>query len=320
MKSIIVPVYNSEKTVRKVLDSLLKQTYNEDEVQIIVVDDGSTDQTVKYASEFNIEVVRQEHNGPAHARNLGAEKAKGDIILFTDADCVPQTNWLKAMLKPFEDEKVVGVMGKYITFQDNITARFAQAEFEERYNRYAKILNIDIIATYSAAFRREVFISERGFNESFPKADNEDVEFSYRLSLKGYQLRFSPNAIVAHHHPDKIWKYFRQKFNRATWRMVVYSYHPQKAVKDTYTPQSLKLQIILSMFFFLGVVISFFSFLGFYLSFGAIIIFILTSLTFVFNHIKSDRLLALAAPFYLFVRASAFNLGIFRAAFYLLKR
>ena len=114
--SVIIPAYNAEKTLKNCLDALLEQTLLPNE--IIVVDDGSTDSTPTIASTYSlVNLHSQKNQGPAHARNVGARKAKGKIILFLDSDCVPEENWLEEMIKPFQDEKVAGVQGAYKTHQ-----------------------------------------------------------------------------------------------------------------------------------------------------------------------------------------------------------
>ena len=130
-------------------------------------------------------------------------------------------------------------------------ARFAQVEFEERFDMLKRVGTIDMVDTYSAGFRKEIFLKMGGFDTSFPVANNEDTEFSYRMSKLGYRMVFNPDAIVYHlNHPDTIRKYARLKFWRGYWRMVVYKKFPDKMLKDTYTPQTLKLQILFLFLFF----------------------------------------------------------------------
>ena len=78
----------------------------------------------------------------------------------------------------------------------------------------------------------------RGFDESFPVANNEDTDLSYRIAAAGHVMVFNPDAVVSHlRHPDSLRRYIRQKFWRGYWRMIVYRRHPGKMVKDTYTPR-----------------------------------------------------------------------------------
>ncbi|MCH7902838.1 glycosyltransferase [archaeon] len=239
--SIIIPAYNNEKTIQECLRACKQQTVKP--LEIIVIDDGSTDRTTELAKSENVIVFSQKNSGPAKARNLGAEKSKGDILIFTDSDCVPEKNWLQEMLSPFKDKEVVGVQGAYKSKQKSIIAKFNQLEIEERYERMKKSKEIDWIGSYSAGYRKKDFQEANGFDESFPKASGEDPELSYKLAKQGKKLAFNPKAIVYHYHPETLFKYLKVKFERAFYRVNLYSKHTDKIVKDSYTTPWIKFQI-----------------------------------------------------------------------------
>jgi len=244
--SVVVPAYNAERTMSFCLEALLCQDIPREEYEVIVVDDGSIDATAAVVSRFPVRLLAQANQGPAAARNRGAAAAAGELLLFTDADCVPEPGWIAAMIVPFADRQVVAVKGSYRTRQREIVARFAQLEFEERFTMLAERASIDMVDTYAAAYRREVFLDLRGFDTSFPEANNEDTELSYRMASQGMKMVFAPNAVVYHlRHPDSLVRYARLKFGRGYWRMVVYRRYPGKMLRDSYTPQSLKIQILL---------------------------------------------------------------------------
>lgn len=242
--SVIVPAFNAERTLPLCLEALERQKLDQERFEIIVVDDGSTDSTSQLAQRFEIRYVFQENQGPASARNAGVAVASGKIVLFTDADCIPCSDWVEEMVRPFSDSDVVAVKGRYRTRQREWMARFVQMEFEDRYDILQKHDAIDMIDTYSAAFRKDVFLRTGGFDIRFPKANNEDTELSYRLASAGYKMVFNPEATVFHTHPSTLSKYLKIKFWRGYWRMVVYRKYPHKAFKDAYTPHVLKVQTI----------------------------------------------------------------------------
>ncbi len=251
--SIVIPAYNAVGVIGGCLESLANQIEGTPSFEVLLVDDGSSDDTVKFLEDFKtndpvigpvMTVLKQEINqGPAAARNAGARAAKGEVILFTDSDCVPERDWVSKMWEPFADSGIAAVKGAYRTRQKSVVARFAQAEFEDRYRLMEKASSIDVVFTYSAAFRRTIFLELGGFDTSFPVADNEDTEFSWRLVGAGHKIAFQPSAIVYHLHPHTLEMYLRKKYSRAYWRAYVYRRYPEKAIKDSYTPQSLKLQI-----------------------------------------------------------------------------
>lgn len=312
--SVVVPVYNGAHVVGRCLDALAQQSTPLDDFEVIVVDDGSTDDTAErvacWAREhpaMALSLLRQERGGPASARNHGAQAAQGPLLLFTDADCRPTPGWMAALLAGFDEpDPPAGLMGSYLTDQSDLAGRFAQMEFEDRYHLMSRFGQIDLIATYSAAFRRDLFLAEGGFDSRFP--NNEDVEFSYRLSEHGHRMRFVPAAQVYHRHAGSWLRYGQQKAGRGYWRTLVYRRHPGKALKDTYTPQVLKLQILLAPLAVLGVAAALLRQRAGWTALAAP--FLATTLPFVRFAARRDPLVALASPWGLWIRSVAFVLGV----------
>ncbi|MDO8625374.1 MAG: glycosyltransferase [Candidatus Diapherotrites archaeon] len=245
--SVIIPVYNGARTISNTLSALQRQDLKRTDFEVLVVDDGSTDETARIVSGFrDILVLSQPNAGPAVARNNGAKKAKGEIVVFLDSDCVPRNDWLTQMLAPFEDPAVMGCQGRYENPLPQWMARFVQLEIEERYARMATQPRIDFVGSYSAAYRREVFLAQGGFDTGFRAASGEDPDLSFRLADKGYRLVFNSDAVVAHFHPTSLAKYWKTKFFRAYWRVRMYAKNPGKLQGDSYTNPLLKYQIILA--------------------------------------------------------------------------
>ncbi|MEZ4770211.1 MAG: glycosyltransferase [Caldilineales bacterium] len=314
--SVIVPVFNGAQVVGQCLHALAQQTISPADYEIIIVDDGSIDGTAERVAEWSarhpgiaVSVLRQSHAGPASARNRGALAARGPILLFTDADCRPVAGWMAALLAGFDTaDPPAGLMGTYRTDQTDLAGRFAQMEFEDRYARMRQSQQLDVVATYSAAFQRDLFLAEGGFDPSFPKANNEDVEFSYRLSEQGYQMRFAPDAPVFHHHASSWWRYAQLKTGRGYWRTMVYRRHPGKALKDSYTPQILKLQILLAPLALLGVVAALLQRRVGWTALAAP--FLATTLPFVRFAASRDAAVAVVSPWGLWLRSIAFAAGV----------
>lgn len=317
--SVIIPVYNSVLKLKKCLEALEKQTYSREQYEIIVIDDGSVENINSMVNDLHIRYYLQPHRGPAAARNKGVEMAKGSIVLFTDADCMPDENWIQAMVSSFQSPEIVAVKGVYNTRQQEFWARFAQIEFNERYKLLLKNKFIDMIDTYSAGFRKDAFLSTGGFDTSFPFPNNEDTDLSYKMSQKGYKMVFNPDAVVWHSgHPDTLRKYMKLKFWRGYWRMVVYQRHAHKMIKDSYTPQTLKFQIIVSFLLILTLFLMPFNpSVMFYLFLIGAFLFLASALPFVRIAMKDDIRIGLLSPFLLFLRAISLGSG---ALFKLLKR
>ncbi|MCD6478352.1 MAG: glycosyltransferase [Candidatus Diapherotrites archaeon] len=308
--SIIIPVRNGSATIADCLRALLNQKFS-GSYEIIVVDDGSADNTAEIVKKFrSVKLIKQEPRGPAIARNTGAKNARYEIVVFTDADCIPEKDWLKEMLKPFANPKVAAVQGAYRTRQRSLIARFVQTEIEYRYNKMLRSKTIDWIGSYSAAYRKRIFLREQGFSEKFPKASGEDPELSYRLQKKGYKLVFNPKAIVYHRHPKSLMRYLRKKFQHAYWRILLYRMHKEKMVSDSYTPQALKAQIGMLALAILFAILSPFNSLFIQAFFAVLLLVLLFMLPFTFFALKRDFLIGLITPAVLFLRDAAFLFGL----------
>ena len=316
--SVIVPAYNARDVIDRCLDAVSRQTTPPETVEIIAVDDGSTDDTpARIQAHPAVRLIVQDHAGPAAARNLGVQHAVGEIVLFTDADCAPAPDWIERMVAPFARTEqatgaraVAGVKGAYLTRQRELMARFVQVEYEEKYDHMARLESIDFVDTYSAGYRRDVFLSNGGFDTTFPDASVEDQEFSFRLAKQGYHLVFVPEARVYHWgHAQNLWSYARRKFKIGYWKVLVHRRHPGKLLRDSHTPQSLRVQIVLAGL--TGVCL-----VGSLpwppLAWGAAIsglAFALSTIPFASKAWTKDRAVAIVAPFLLFVRALALGTG-----------
>ncbi len=244
--SVIVPAFNAAGTLDDCLNALLSQTAPRSSYEIIVVDDGSLDATAEVARRYcdqGVRLVRQHNQGAAGARNTGVAHALGELLLFTDSDCAPQPDWIERMVAAFDNPETVGAKGAYLTRQGRLVARFVQIEYEDRYDRMRDQERIDFIDTYSAGYRRDVFVRNGGFDVAVRFV--EDQEFSFRLAEKGYKLVFVPAAQVSHQHDQDVIEYIERKFNIGVWKARVMQRHPDRLANDTHTPPVLKLQILL---------------------------------------------------------------------------
>jgi glycosyltransferase involved in cell wall biosynthesis/uncharacterized membrane protein YbhN (UPF0104 family) len=308
--SVVIPAYNSADTLPACLQALQAQTFPSDRYEIIVVDDGSTDRTAEIAQQHGVKLIHQPNAGPAAARNRAAQAARGEILLFTDADCEPFPDWIERMLEPFHNPQVMGAKGVYRTRQRELVARFVQLEYEDRYARMSRYDHIDFVDTYSAAYRRDLFVANGGFDVRFPTASVEDQEFSFRLARQGHRLVFVPQGTVYHRHDTTLGEYWQRKFRIGYWKALLLQWHPDRAVRDSHTPQILKVQMGLA-----GV--------GAVLILGGVVVkelwvaglltwamLLASGLPFMIKLLRRDPPVVLIAPLMLFVRAWALGLGL----------
>jgi glycosyltransferase involved in cell wall biosynthesis len=247
--SVIIPAYNAAATLEACLQALLRQTVSAESYEIIVVDDASTDSTAAIATSNGARIVTLPVNqGRSHARNAGAQAATAPILLFTDADCEPFADWIEQMLAPFErDAAVVGVKGTYRNKQHNLVARFTQLELEDKYDTMAQQDQIAFIDTYSAGFRRDVFLANDGFDPALTYSLLEDQDFSFRLAAQGHKMVFAPDAHVFHRHLTNPVGYYKRKFVIGRSKVTVLRRHPDRISADSRTPLSLKVQFVLAV-------------------------------------------------------------------------
>lgn len=307
LASVIVPARNAEATLGRCLEALAAQTVPPERLEIVVVDDGSTDRTAAVAEEHDALVVKGHGEGPGAARNRGVAASSGPVLLFTDADCEPCQEWAESLLEALEKNEAAGAKGTYRSSQTAWTARFVQAEYESRYRSKNANEPIDFVDTYSAAYRREVFEKAGGFDETFPV--DEDQELSYRLAGDGVRLVYAPKAVVGHLHAAGPWTYFRKKVRIAFWKVEVLGRYPDRAVRDSHTPFGLKAEIACfgGAVLTLPVALLFPSLWWVPTLLGAG--FLGAGTPFCWRVATKDRGLALRAPFFLALRAVALGTG-----------
>jgi cellulose synthase/poly-beta-1,6-N-acetylglucosamine synthase-like glycosyltransferase len=313
--SVVIPIHNASEGLGACLDALERQTTPLDE--IIVVNDGPVDAAVEaIADRQGVTFLSQQQKGAAAARNLGAEQAQGEILLFTDADCVPESNWVEAMTAPFADrarsetfaQQVVGVCGVVRTRQTGLIPRFIQLEYDYRYRSIARHPQIDFINTGTAGYRKHVFMESGGFREDLLGA--EDAELSFRLASQGHKMVFVPEAIVYHVHPESVLEYARRKAHYSYWRTLVYRRHPRKAVADSRTPQTQKIQVGLLFLLVTAVAGSvFWRGLG-RLAGGLALLFLLISLPFWWWVLRRDLRVGLLTPLFVLMATASVGAGV----------
>lgn len=308
--SVIVPGYNVEHVVGACLDALLHQTVPMSDYEVIYVDDASQDGTLQVLADYpSVQLLTMpENRGQATARNKGLEVARGEIILFTDADCIPVPNWIEAMLSAFDDPQIAGTKGVYCTKQTSLVAQFAQVEYESRYAKMAQQPYIDFIDTYSAGYRREVLEHFGGFDPRF--RIDEDQELSFRVAAEGLKMTFNPAALVEHRHPATVRRYARRKYDIGYWKAFVLALHPEKSSQDSHTPQRLKLQLGLAALAVGGILLGWLWPPFFLLGLTSLVAMAATALPLLRRASERDRRLGWVAPGLVALRAVALGSGL----------
>lgn len=244
--SVVVPCFNSARYIERTLDALQRLESGGHELELVLVDDGSTDDTAERISRRGVTLIRQPNRGPAAARNTGWRRAGGEVICFTDADCIPPPGWVAGMVDGLEAADVGAVAGSYAAANgERPLARLIQAEIAFRHRRMPAFVRAG--GTYNLAVRRTVLEQVGGFDESFPTASAEDNDLSYRIRHAGYRIAFRPGCRVAHHHPERIGGYLRTQSIHGFWRSRLHRKHPAFVSGDDYTRPRDMLDVALAL-------------------------------------------------------------------------
>lgn len=197
--SIIIPVYNASHFLNKCLSSIQQSAYTS--FEIIVVDDGSTDDSVKIAYEYGAKVLTlSKQSGPAAARNYGANEAQGDILLFVDSDIVIKKETIVQVADDFISKPDVAAL--FGSYDDNPSEHnFSSLYMNLRHHFVHQISNPEAATFWAGcgAIRKEAFLAVNGFDSNkYIKPSIEDIEMGYRLKSMGYRIFLDKNIQVKH--------------------------------------------------------------------------------------------------------------------------
>jgi len=221
--SIIIPAYNEEKIVENLLKSLMKLDYPKKKVEVIVVDDGSTDRTTETVSKYPVKLIKGQHKGVGFARNLGWKNASSDIIIFIDADMVVDKNLIKETVRHFKKSDVAGTNNKEILMnKKSLMARLL-------YLRKFLGLNYSDFKILRTC-RKSILKQVDGFDPTYGYYD--DWELTIRVLKLGYKIVFTPKALVKHREPENM----RELYRQCKWmgKSMIFSFkgYKMKAIKN----------------------------------------------------------------------------------------
>ena len=224
--SVVVACYNGARTLRACLDSLVVLNYPDYEV--ILVDDGSTDATAQIASLYpNVRYVRQPHHGLSVARNSGIASATGEVIAFTDADCRADEDWLYCLVGGLVNDQFAGIGGpNFLPAEDSAVAAAVMVSP----GGPAHVMLTDRLAEHipgcNMAFYKWALEEAGNFDPIFTAA-GDDVDICWRLQQRGYQIGFSPAALVWHHRRATVWAYLKQQQGYGEGEALLARKHPE---------------------------------------------------------------------------------------------
>ncbi|MCB0324189.1 MAG: glycosyltransferase [Bdellovibrionales bacterium] len=233
--ALVIPAKNAERTLEQCLRSVLPWQESGMLSEVILVDDGSTDDTADIARRLGAQVLSAHGKGRGAARNLGWRHAASDLVWFIDSDCVAEPDALERLLALFRDSAVAGAGGSYgIAEEETLLARLIHEEIVERHLRMP--LRVNFLGSFNVMYRRSVLEQVGGFNEELLLA--QDAELAYRVRKHGGALAFDIRSKVKHYHPTALLPYLRKQAGQGYWRVQLYHLHPERAGGDSYSTWS----------------------------------------------------------------------------------
>lgn len=207
--SVVVCTYNGAATLKDCLDGVTSLRYPSYEV--IVVDDGSTDETAEIAARYDVNLVRIENSGLAHARNVGFEASSGEIVAYIDDDARPDPDWLTYLAYAFTVRQDGAIGGPNVPSPDDgVVARCVANAPGGPTHVLLSDREAEHLPGCNMAFRRAAFEAVNGFDPRF-RAAGDDVDICWRLQEHGWTLGYSAPAMVWHRRRSTVRGYLRQQ-------------------------------------------------------------------------------------------------------------
>lgn len=215
--SVVIPAYNEEKYLGNCLQSLKEQTFPSAEVEVIVVDNNSTDGTSTIAKNFPVRLVKETTQGYVYSLNRGMEEAKGEIVAVTDADTILDKGWLTVINNSFKDRQVVGITGEVIPQGKTLLLVYLGKIIYTLFLKITFGLGKPNLTGFNLAVRKSAYEKVGGLNLKYQMSP--DVELGLKLTKVGKvkfisQMRVYGSMRRWEKNPVKtLWQYSLGYFN-----------------------------------------------------------------------------------------------------------
>jgi len=238
--SIIIPVRNRPEDIASCLQSLREIDYPPEKVEIIVVDDASTDNSPDVVSRFPVTLIAiKEHKQASFCRNLAAERAQGEILAFIDSDCLADPLWLKELVPAFKDP-LLGAVGGAVDsyFKEEGLDRYERVKSSLKvgfwFRRSREGENFFYVPSCNLVVKRDIFLELGGFKEDLHVG--EDVDFCWRMQDGGYNLEYRPTGLIYHKHRNRLGAFARRRFDYGTSEPLLQQAHTDRIKKLIFPP------------------------------------------------------------------------------------
>jgi len=238
--TVIVPVHNRPREIEACLQSLLALDYPSRKLEIIVVDDASSDHTPDVVSRFPVRLIRLKTNRKApFCRNLAAWEAFGEILAFIDSDCLADQAWLRELVPAFHDESVAAVGGRVGSGWerkglDRYERVHSSLDMGGAFKRSSKDQPFFYVPSCNLLVRRKLFLRLGGFKEELWVG--EDVDLCWRFQDAGYAVEYQPLGTVLHRHRNRLRTFFARRFDYGTSEPLLQKLHPGRVKQMAFPP------------------------------------------------------------------------------------
>ena len=230
--SIIVPSFNRQDEIEELLLSFQNLKFDPDRAELIIADDGSTDQTREVVRDFQERVpfqlhfYHQKNQGPGAARNMGMEKARGEFFIFIDSDCTVHPDWLKNIDRSLASEQAEAFGGRD-SYRDDFPPLLKAINYSMTSfittgglrGRKGKRLAKFYPRSFNMGLSRNLYQKIGGFGSL---RHGQDIEYSNRIIKSGAKVIYIDDAVVYHKRRTSIRKFFRQVFNWGVARINLF--------------------------------------------------------------------------------------------------
>jgi glycosyltransferase involved in cell wall biosynthesis len=217
--TVVVPVRNGEETIEPLLESLQKLDYKNDKVEVIIVDGNSTDMTQDIVKKYPVKLVVEKRKGLNVARNTGIKKGNGEIVAFTDSDCIVPSNWITKIVENFKSPQVSCVGGSAKALNTDFVSQYADNSIVRLMPFFTKREELDQVKPFfrhpvgcNMAYRR-IVAQEVGYFDENIQYGFDEVEFADRVCKAGYKMVLDPNVLVWHKHRSTLVEFLKQNFH-----------------------------------------------------------------------------------------------------------
>lgn len=209
--TILIPVKNVARFIKPVLEALMNQTY-QNLVEVLILDNYSTDGTIKIVHDFNnskVKLIQSGVDSPSIKYNKIFPEITSEVIGLVDGDAIVDKYWLERVIRPLADQKVGGAAGVVKTWnKDKLIPRTIGYEFQDRHERMPREIKRHL--TMHIVFKKTALEKVGGFNESLKTG--YDCVIGHDINDVGYKIIMVHDAIAYHHHRDNLKAYFKQQF------------------------------------------------------------------------------------------------------------